>query len=152
MENIRTIYDEMTPFGLLRMVLVADRLVEMMFLQQDKEYPSHPVLSPMIQDYVLKKKAIKYPVTFEGGTQFQREVWNAMLTIPLGETRSYKDIAKQIGRPKALRAVGQACKRNPIGLVVPCHRVIGSGGEMRGYSGPAHIGLKQTLLNHERRP
>ena len=82
------------------------------------------------------------------GTEFQKSVWRALIDIPYGETRSYKDIAKTIGHPKAYRAVGSACNRNPIGLIVPCHRVIGSQGNLTGYAGG--LDLKEKLLNHEK--
>lgn len=82
------------------------------------------------------------------GTEFQNAVWRALIDIPYGETRSYKDIAVAIGRPKAYRAVGSACNRNPIGLIVPCHRVIGSQGSLTGYAGG--LDLKEKLLNHEK--
>ena len=82
------------------------------------------------------------------GTPFQQEVWSALRTIPYGETRSYKDLAEQIGRPSAVRAVGAANGRNPIWLVVPCHRVIGSSGKLVGYAGGVEV--KRYLLDHER--
>lgn len=69
------------------------------------------------------------------GTDFQRLVWDALLTIPFGETRSYGQLAKQIGRPNAVRAVGAANGRNPISIIAPCHRVIGSTGELTGFAG-----------------
>jgi len=97
------------------------------------------------------KKFFDIPVFFDHGTAFQQDVWHALLDIPFGETRSYLEIAKTINRPKAVRAVGQACKRNPIGIVVPCHRVLGSDGSMTGYSGKNFIHVKEKLLDHERR-
>jgi methylated-DNA-[protein]-cysteine S-methyltransferase len=86
------------------------------------------------------------------GTAFQHSVWDALMTIPYGETRSYADIARQIGRPRAVRAVGRANAVNPIALIVPCHRVIGADGSLTGYGGG--LALKQALLEHEqaRRP
>lgn len=84
------------------------------------------------------------------GTEFQKAVWRALLAIPYGETRSYGDIAVAIGRPKAVRAVGQANRANPIAIIVPCHRVIGSGGSLVGYAG-SQIGLKSALLELEQR-
>ena len=69
------------------------------------------------------------------GTAFQRKVWNALLTIPFGETRSYGQIARQIGHPDAVRAVGAANGRNPVSIVAPCHRVIGSTGKLTGFAG-----------------
>ena len=69
------------------------------------------------------------------GTEFQRQVWQALLTIPFGETRSYSQIARQIGNPTAVRAVGTANGRNPISIVAPCHRVIGASGSLTGFAG-----------------
>lgn len=82
------------------------------------------------------------------GTEFQRAVWQALAEIPYGETRSYGQIAQQIGRPKAARAVGMANNRNPIAVIVPCHRVIGANGTMVGYAGG--LDRKTWLLDHER--
>lgn len=83
------------------------------------------------------------------GTAFQQAVWQALALIPWGETRSYREIAVAIGRPAAVRAVGMANARNPIAIVVPCHRVIGSNGTLTGYAGG--IERKRWLLEHERR-
>ena len=82
------------------------------------------------------------------GTAFQRRVWGALLTIPYGETRSYGDIARQIGSPGAFRAVGLANGHNPIGIIVPCHRVIGSNGSLTGYGGG--LDRKRSLLQLEK--
>jgi len=82
------------------------------------------------------------------GTEFQRKVWAALRTIPYGETRSYGEIAEQIGSPAASRAVGMANGRNPIGIIVPCHRVIGSTGGLTGYGGG--LDRKRQLLALER--
>lgn len=83
------------------------------------------------------------------GTEFQRKVWAALLTIPFGETRSYSDIAKQIGNANAVRAVGAANGKNPISIVAPCHRVIGKGGDLTGFAGG--VETKKILLDLERR-
>jgi len=82
------------------------------------------------------------------GTPFQMAVWKELLAIPYGETRSYKQIAQNIGNPKALRAVGMANNRNPISIIIPCHRVIGSDGSLVGYGGG--LDMKQKLLDLER--
>jgi methylated-DNA-[protein]-cysteine S-methyltransferase len=82
------------------------------------------------------------------GTDFQRRVWSALLTIPYGETRSYGEIARQIGSPGAFRAVGLANGHNPIGIIVPCHRVIGSNGSLTGYGGG--LDRKRALLDMEK--
>jgi len=83
-----------------------------------------------------------------GGTPFQRRVWAALRTIPAGETVSYQTLARRIGAPTAVRAVGAANRTNPIGIVVPCHRVIGADGSLTGYAGG--IERKRWLLTHER--
>jgi methylated-DNA-[protein]-cysteine S-methyltransferase len=82
------------------------------------------------------------------GTEFQRRVWRALLTIPYGETRSYGEIAAQIGAPGAARAVGLANGHNPIAIIVPCHRVIGANGSLTGFGGG--LGRKRTLLDLEK--
>jgi methylated-DNA-[protein]-cysteine S-methyltransferase len=82
------------------------------------------------------------------GTPFQKAVWKALLDIPYGQTRSYGDIAKAVGRPKAVRAVGLANGRNPLPIIVPCHRVIGANGRLVGYGGG--LPVKQALLDRER--
>lgn len=90
-----------------------------------------------------------FPMRFEG-TPFQNAVWRALLNIPFGETASYGDIAKAIGQPKAGQAVGAANGANPLPIVIPCHRVIGSTGKMTGFGGG--IETKEFLLAHERGP
>jgi methylated-DNA-[protein]-cysteine S-methyltransferase len=84
-----------------------------------------------------------------GGTDFQRDVWAALREIPRGETRSYGDIARRVGRPAAVRAVGLANNANPVAVIVPCHRVIGADGSLTGYGGG--IERKRWLLSHEGR-
>jgi methylated-DNA-[protein]-cysteine S-methyltransferase len=83
------------------------------------------------------------PLEFSG-TDFQKQVWAALLTIPFGETRSYRDIAEQIGNVKAVRAVGAANGRNPISIIAPCHRVIGASGDLTGFAGG--LKAKEMLL------
>lgn len=95
-----------------------------------------------------KRKRFDLPLA-PRGTAFQHTVWNALLEIPYGETRSYGEIATRIGNPSASRAVGAANGRNPIAIVVPCHRVIGASGSLTGYAGG--IAIKRVLLELERR-
>lgn len=82
-----------------------------------------------------------------GGTPFQREVWTALCSIPAGETMTYKGLAERVGKPNAVRAVGLANGANPVGVIVPCHRVIGSNGTLTGYGGG--LERKHWLLRHE---
>jgi methylated-DNA-[protein]-cysteine S-methyltransferase len=93
-----------------------------------------------------KRQSFSIPLDMRG-TPFQRSVWQALLEIPFGETRSYGQIAKQVGRPKAMRAVGGANGSNPIPIVVPCHRVIGSSGKLTGFGGG--LETKARLLKIE---
>lgn len=95
-----------------------------------------------------ERRAFDLPLRCEG-TEFQRLVWEGLLAIPYGETRAYGELARLVGRPRAVRAVGQACHRNPIAIVIPCHRVIGSNGELTGFGGG--IETKKRLLDLEKR-
>ena len=95
-----------------------------------------------------KRKKFDIPL-FLVGTDFQKAAWTALQTIPFGQTRSYKDIAEQIKNPKAVRAVGMANNRNPIPIIIPCHRVIGSNGSLTGFGGGLEV--KQFLLDLEKR-
>ena len=83
-----------------------------------------------------------------GGTEFQNRVWRALLDVGYGETASYGEIARAVGRPKSMRAVGAANGRNPISIIVPCHRIIGGSGDLTGYGGG--LWRKAWLLRHER--
>ena len=94
-----------------------------------------------------ERTAFDLPLDFRG-TDFQKQVWAALLTIPFGETRSYGEIARQIGHPGASRAVGAANGRNPISIIAPCHRVIGSHGSLTGFAGG--IEAKRLLLGLEK--
>ncbi len=83
------------------------------------------------------------------GTPFQRRVWDELRSIPYGETRTYREVAEAVGRPKAVRAVARACATNPVAVIVPCHRVIRSDGSLGGYAGGLH--RKKELLDREHR-
>jgi methylated-DNA-[protein]-cysteine S-methyltransferase len=93
-----------------------------------------------------KRKTFSVPLDMRG-TRFQKDVWEALLAIPFGETRSYGQIANQLGNPRATRAVGAANGRNPVSIIVPCHRVIGSSGKLTGFGGG--LETKARLLNLE---
>ena len=116
---------------------------------EDKE--NNPVVQQTIKEleeyFAGNRKVFTVPLDLRG-TEFQKKVWEALREIPYGETRSYKEIAEKIGNPKASRAVGMANHRNPIGIVVPCHRVVGANGKLTGYAGG--IPMKQALLELEK--
>ncbi|WP_374524108.1 methylated-DNA--[protein]-cysteine S-methyltransferase [Sphingopyxis sp.] len=114
------------------------------------EEPEHPVLvetERQLGEYFAgKRRAFEVPLSFSG-SDFQKQVWGALLTIPFGETRSYGEIAQQVGRPTASRAVGAANGRNPISIIAPCHRVVGSTGKLTGFAGG--LEAKKYLLELE---
>lgn len=116
------------------------------------EDSGHPVLVETARqlDAYFAGTLTRFTVPLDArGTAFQKSVWAALLNIPFGETRSYGAIARDIGRPTASRAVGAANGRNPISIIAPCHRVIGSGGALTGFAGG--VAVKRWLIAHERR-
>jgi len=116
-------------------------------LKEDKHHPVLMEVEGQLKDYFagkLKKFTVKLDFV---GTDFQKKVWQALTTIPFGETRSYAQIAEQVGSPKAVRAVGAANGRNPISIIAPCHRVIGSNGKLTGFAGG--LEAKALLLGLE---
>lgn len=136
-----------SPVGLLTLVANDHGLAAVLWENDD---PKRVRLSPLhedtkhqvlveaerqLQDYFAgKREKFELKLNFNG-TEFQRQVWQALLTIPFGETRSYAQIAEQIGNPGAVRAVGAANGKNPISIIAPCHRVIGSNGKLTGFAG-----------------
>ena len=126
---------------------VGKRSARRVRLTVDGEDSRHPVLveaaHQLEQYFAGQRRAFTLKLDF-AGTAFQRRVWNALLTIPFGQTRSYGQIARQIGNPTAMRAVGAANGRNPISIVAPCHRVIGSTGKLTGFAGG--LDVKAYLL------
>jgi methylated-DNA-[protein]-cysteine S-methyltransferase len=100
-----------------------------------------------LKEYFLGERRTFDLCLDSSGTEFQQSVWQALLTIPFGEKRSYRDIALAIDKPKAVRAVGAANGRNPFTIIVPCHRVIGANGSLTGYAWG--VDIKAQLLRHE---
>ena len=136
-----------SPVGNLRLVASDKGLAAILWedddprrvrLIADTEDRTHPVLletERQLNEYFDgRRESFSLELDF-AGTEFQKKVWRALLTIPFGETRSYGQIAKQVGNPRAVRAVGAANGRNPIAIVAPCHRVIGSTGKLTGFAG-----------------
>jgi len=149
-----------SPVGRLKLVASERGLAAILWENDDPERvrleplvedPSDPILieteRQLASYFAGKLKAFDVPLDFKG-TAFQKSVWAALLTIPFGETRSYGDIARQIGRPTASRAVGAANGKNPISIIAPCHRVIGSTGALTGFAGG--LATKERLLGLER--
>ena len=113
-------------------------------LAEDQDHPVLVEAERQLAAYFAGRlNAFSVPLDFKG-TAFQKKVWAALLTIPFGETRSYGEIANQIGSPKAVRAVGAANGKNPISIIAPCHRVIGANGKLTGFAGG--LAAKECLL------
>ncbi len=139
----------MEVFGFLTMIKRGVKSLTL--LEKCTKRAEEPGTSAMMRQITKKEIGI---FLRECGTPFQRKVWRAIQKIPYGETRSYQWIAKKIGRPKAVRAVGQACGKNPLPLLIPCHRVVGSRGKIGGFTGAGSTGglkLKRRLLKLEAR-
>lgn len=117
----------------------------------DKKIPAHAHLFTAIKQleeyFAGKRKAFDVPLAYPYGTPFQQATWDALRTIPYGSTWSYKGLATAVGNPKAARAVGSANNRNPIAIIVPCHRVIASDGSLAGFAG--ELWRKSALLDLE---
>jgi methylated-DNA-[protein]-cysteine S-methyltransferase len=105
------------------------------------------VVSELEEYFAGKRCKFSLKNSLQTGTEFQRLVWDDILKIPFGETRTYAQIARNINRPGAARAVGMACNQNPLCIIVPCHRVVGSQGSLTGYAGG--LAKKQWLLEYE---
>lgn len=135
--------------GLAGVLWENERLGGEDFMPQ-KEELDHPVLlkaEAQLKEYFLGKRTqFDLPLDFRG-TPFQKAVWDYLVHIPFGETRSYKDVAQALGRPKAVRAVGAANGRNPIAIIAGCHRVIGANGSLTGFAGG--LAAKSYLLSLE---
>jgi len=116
-----------------------------------REDASHPVLCEaarqLQQWFDGTRDAFELPLDLRAGTPFQQSVWQALLAIPRGGTTSYAELARRLGRPQAARAIGAAVGRNPVSIVVPCHRVLGAGGALTGYAGG--LERKTALLQLE---
>jgi methylated-DNA-[protein]-cysteine S-methyltransferase len=151
-----------SPVGKLQLVAGGNALAGILW---EKERPRRVRLNLTVEDarhpilieterqlgeyFAGRRREFTVPLDF-AGTPFQRRVWNALLTIPFGETRSYAQIAGQIGQPAAIRAVGAANGRNPVSIVAPCHRVIGATGRLTGFAGG--LEAKAWLLALEASP
>jgi methylated-DNA-[protein]-cysteine S-methyltransferase len=150
-----------SPIGRLKLVASDQGLVGILW-EKDRprrvrladlvENPAHPMLlctEKELNEYFSgKRKRFTVPLDMRG-TYFQKQVWEALLGIPFGETRTYGQLANQLGNPKATRAVGAANGRNPVAIIVPCHRVVGFSGKLTGFAGG--LDAKAHLLKLEGR-
>ena len=146
-----TIYP--SPFGMLKLCSNGLELTELSFVtNQDTQNVTCDILEQTKKEldeyFAGQRKQFEIPLRLDG-TTFQVQVWKALLTIPFGETRSYSDLAIQIGNSKATRAVGMANNKNKIAIIIPCHRVIGKNGQLVGYAGG--LDFKHKLLDLEHR-
>lgn len=149
-----------SPVGTLKLVANEMALVAVLWENENPkrvrlaelvEQADHPVLletqKQLTEYFAGKRQQFDLPLDF-AGTEFQQKVWQALLSIPFGETRSYRDIAEQIGNVKAVRAVGAANGKNPISIIAPCHRVVGTNGKLVGFAGG--LDNKDILLRLEK--
>lgn len=136
-----------TPIGYLTVAEKDGVLLSITFGGAAESAPATPLLCQTARQFneyfAGTRRTFDLPLA-PCGTAFQRQVWSALQTIPYGEQRTYAQIAAQIGRPRACRAVGMANHCNPLPIVIPCHRVVGAGGQLTGYAGD--LSVKQFLL------
>lgn len=142
-----------SPLGPLTLVLDADGSIERLTwgesVQNPQEADANSKSLFKVLDAYFEGKPLENPLALNlNGTPFQLSVWHELSLIPYGQTRSYSEIARRIGRPKAVRAVANACHLNPISIIIPCHRVIGADGSLTGYA--AGLDIKRRLLALER--
>ncbi len=141
-----------SPIGLIEIISDSENLVSVNFVdkQSQKNVKGNKVTiatRKQLREYFKgKRKEFDLPILFNG-TDFQKKVWDALLEIPFGAVATYSDIANMINNPKGVRAVGLANSKNPISIIVPCHRVIGKNGKLTGYAGG--LERKEWLIEHE---
>ena len=124
------------------------RRVRLNELIEDEQHPVLIATERQLGEYFAGKRK-EFSVSLDmRGTRFQKDVWEALLGIPFGETRSYGQLANQLGNPRATRAVGAANGKNPVSIIVPCHRVIGASGKLTGFAGG--LDTKARLLGREK--
>lgn len=140
-----------SPVGELLIESEDDKIVTVNFLKDSKQEESSTSIIEQciaeLEEYFYKGRKFFTVELDPRGTDFQKKVWNELLTIPYGETISYEALAIRIGNIKSIRAVGLANGQNPIAIIIPCHRVIGKGGQLVGYGGG--LENKEWLLYHE---
>lgn len=142
-----------SPIGDLTLAVDETGLCRLHFGGTDRPQDTDPLLSEAAEQlkayFAGELQEFTLPLSIRGGSDFERAVWQQLTRIPYGEMQTYGDVAKIVGDVGAARAVGTACNRNPIAIVVPCHRVVGAGGKMVGFGGG--IPTKRHLLELEAR-
>jgi len=149
-KRIELCYDSiMSPFGKLYLLFVKDVIKGLILRKPSlkKAYLPEEVRTQFEEYFIRRRKYFDVKVSMNHATDFEISVWSVVRKIPYGETRTYKWLAEEIGNPKAVRAVGQALKRNPIPIIIPCHRIVGSDGSIGGYT--PGIDIKRRLLELE---
>lgn len=140
-----------SPIGTLEITGDEDGISKVLFLDQEPSIRnSNPILDECVKQLseYFENQRTEFNLRLNpAGTDFQKTVWSALQNIPYGKTISYMDLAKRLGDPKVIRAAGTANGKNPIAIIIPCHRVIGTNGSLTGYAGG--LGRKQWLLEHE---
>ena len=140
-----------SPIGMVEISATTTAVSSVYFVEsQDKTSVTNNITNTckqQLNEYFNGSRQVFDLTLAQSGTDFQLKVWQALLKIPFGQLASYRDIANKVASPKAVRAVGSANGKNPISIIVPCHRVIGSNGSLTGYAGG--IERKQWLLQHE---
>lgn len=157
MQRVCTHYD--SPLGTMLLAATDQGLAGVWFVGQRHgpdssgwhEDADHPVLRETVAQlrayFAGERTRFDLPLDLLAGTPFQQSVWQALLAIPRGGTTSYAQLARQVGKPQAARAIGAAVGRNPVSIIVPCHRVLGTGGSLTGYAGG--VERKAALLKLE---
>ena len=143
-----------TPIGILILNERDGAICAIDLAHESDERPADSAVTPVLEQaaqeiaeyFAGKRTEFTFPMRAQG-TSFQTAVWDALLHIPFGETKTYGQIAAEVDNPKGSRAVGMACNKNPIMIAVPCHRVVGAGGALTGYAGG--LSVKEKLLKLE---
>ncbi len=156
-----------SPIGILKFTFTSKKILSINFVEMQNSYRSknsgtngtcyaekevrntYNLIYDQLNEYFTgKRKQFDLPVIYEG-TNFQVKVWECLKEISYGQVKTYQEVAEEIGKPSAVRAIGQANKKNPLAIIIPCHRVIASSGDLSGYNGGKN--RKRWLLKHEKK-
>ena len=139
-----------SPLGVIKISATDEAIASVLFTEESANNDNHPILEQAVAQleeyFANKRNTFDLPLAPKG-TDFQKRVWSELVKIPFGETTTYLKMAKRLGDEKVIRAAASANGKNPIAIIIPCHRVIGSDGKLTGYAGG--LWRKEWLLNHE---